>query len=87
MLARLFAELGVESDIPAENRLKACADIAYDRARADDEPARDAEVLGDLITRKLEARRDHRMVDSIFHMIQVYTSGLFSAFCISTGSK
>src|SRR5204862_3635740 len=61
-LARLLAELGVDRDVAAEQRLQPAEHVADDRARAHADPAHDADVAHDLVARQLERRRDHIVV-------------------------
>ena len=62
MLARLFAERRVERDISTEERLNSCANIAHERARANDNAARDTEILRHTISVQFKCAGNHCVV-------------------------
>jgi hypothetical protein len=64
LLARLLAQLREERDVAAEQRLDGRADVAYDRARANNDSSRHPDTPRDAETFELERRRHHRMVDA-----------------------
>src|ERR1051326_1472863 len=65
ILARFFAQLRVERDVAADERLQSGADVADDAARPHDDAAHDPEIPDDAISRQLVSRRDHRRVQTV----------------------
>ena len=56
IFARLFAEVGQDGDVAADQRLQSCADRSENRSRANDDAAHDAEIFHNPITIKFEGR-------------------------------
>ena len=59
----LLAQLRVDGDIAAEQRLHRGADVAHDAPRADHDPADQAEVPHNVATGQLERRGDEPWID------------------------
>src|SRR5882724_10096873 len=59
-----LAQVGVEGDVAAEERLDGGAEIPDDRARAHDNAAHDAEIAHDALARQLESGGDEQDIDS-----------------------
>ena len=63
VVAGLFAELGVEGDVAADEGLEAGADGSEDGTRAHDDAADDADVAGDAVAGEFEGGGDHGLVE------------------------
>src|SRR5580658_1997841 len=61
VVARPFAQFGVDGDVAAEQTLDAGADVSDNRARADNNAADDAEILQHAIAGNFERRRSEWM--------------------------
>ena len=78
VLAGLFAELGEEGDVSADQGLQACADGGEDVAGADDDAADDAVVADDAVAGDLEGGGDEGGVEGVGLGVGKSTFGLLS---------
>ena len=56
---RLFAEVGIDRDVAAEERLQSPEKVADDRARTDRDASNDTEASDDFVSGQRESRCDH----------------------------